>query len=260
MLPFSAMVSAARVSYDVPRSLPGWELSEETMPESAKHDEVVALLKALLLWWARGRQSVQVARNMAIRWDAAAPRVGVDPDVCVLSPAPPWKTLAGGTTDLPSVRTWVDGHMAPRLAIEVVSETNALKDYAIAPDKYASSGTEELWIFDPHLAGPRTQGGPFRLQLWRRRDGHFVRDHAGDGPFFSPFLDAFAIPTEEGTLLRVAALADGTGLWLTGEEAERAAKEAERAAKEAALAANEAAERRIRELEALVAGSHARDP
>ncbi len=242
------------------------------MPESAKHDEIVALLKAILLWWARGRQSVQIARNMAIRWDEAAPSVGVDPDVCVLSPAPPWKRLANGSEDLTSVRTWLPGHTAPRLAVEVVSETNASKDYAIAPDKYAASGTEELWVFDPHLSGPRTQGGPFLLQLWRRRDGQLVREHAGDGPFYSPVLEAFAVPTDDGTMLRVAARADGTGLWLTGEEAERAAKEAERAAKEAERAAKEAeraakeseraakeaAEKRVRELEALVAGARAR--
>ncbi len=90
------MVHGARVTYDVPRTLPGWELSEETMPESAKHDEVVALLKAILLWWGRGRQSVQVARNLAIRWDAAAPSVGVDPDVCVLAPAPPGRRWRAG--------------------------------------------------------------------------------------------------------------------------------------------------------------------
>ena len=37
--------------------------------------------------------------------------------------------------DLRSVRTWLPGHGPPRLAIEVVSETNPHKDYVIAPDK-----------------------------------------------------------------------------------------------------------------------------
>lgn len=71
----------------------------------------------------------------------------------------------------------------PRLAIEVVSTTNPTKDYVIAPDKYAASGTRELWIFDPLLAGPRSHGGPFPLQIWSRDDeGCFVRRHAGDAP------------------------------------------------------------------------------
>ncbi len=54
-------------------------------------------------------------------------------------------------------------------------------------------------------------------------------------------------------MLRVAAGADGTGLWLTGEESERAAKES-------ALAAKESAERRVRELEAIVSAARSRDP
>jgi hypothetical protein len=33
-----------------------------------------------------------------------------------------------------------------------VSPNHATKDYAVAPEKYAASGTGELWIFDPELA------------------------------------------------------------------------------------------------------------
>jgi hypothetical protein len=73
-----------RVLYGVPRGRIGWELSEETMPESVVHDDAVDLLRALLKWWARDR-NVQVARNLAIRWDEAHPNIGVDPDVCLLA-------------------------------------------------------------------------------------------------------------------------------------------------------------------------------
>ena len=65
-------------------SPPGWELSEATVPESVIHDQAVELLKALLVAWAARRQSrLFVARNLAVRWNEAAPRIGVDPDVCV---------------------------------------------------------------------------------------------------------------------------------------------------------------------------------
>ncbi len=250
MLPSLPMLRAARVVYDVPRSLPGWELPEETMPESDAHDEAVELLKAILAWWAHGRGDVQIARNLAIRWERSAPAVGVDPDVCVLSPRP---TKAESGDVLTSVRTWLPGHAPPRLAIEVVSETNPRKDYAIAPDKYAASGTEELWVFDPLLAGPRTQGGPHRLQIWRRdAEAGFERAYAGDGPAYSPMLGAYAVVVDDGRKLRISATSDGNDLWPTGEEAERAAKEAERAAKEAALA-------RVRELEAMLAGGERGD-
>lgn len=211
------------------------------MPESVIHDQAVELLKALLAAWAARSGSAFVARNLAVRWDEAHPQIGVDPDVCVLSPSPP------DAANLRSIRTWLPGHAAPILAVEVVSETNPHKDYGIAPDKYAASGTNELWVFDPLLAGPSAHGGPVRLQIWHRRDdGDLVRIYAGDGPARSPTLNAFLVVTDEGRKLRVAENDTATTFWLTAEEAERTAKEAERNAKEAALA-------RVAELEAALA-------
>ena len=218
------------------------------MPESLLHDEIVSLLKALLAAWAeRAGGSRCVARNLAIRWDEAHPGFGVDPDVCVLSPAP-------ADSRLRSVRTWRDGLTAPVLAIEVVSETNPRKDYALAPDKYAASGTRELVIFDPLLAGPTSQGGPVRLQVWRREDsGHFTRAYVGEGPAYSAALDAWLLTTDDGTKLRIASDAGGADLWRTREEEERAAKEQERAAKEQERAAKDAALSRVAMLEAELA-------
>ncbi len=172
------------VRYTVATPSHGWELGV-TMPESLLHDEIVSLLKALLsAWAARVPGSHCIARNIAVRWDETRPAIGVDPDVCVLSPAP-------SDPRLRSVRTWRDGLAAPVLAIEVVSETNQRKDYSIAPDKYAASGTGELVIFDPLLSGPPSQGGPVRLQVWRRDDaGDFTRVYAGPGPAYSHALSA----------------------------------------------------------------------
>ena len=230
------------VHYTVPRRVPGWELPDELMQESVLHDQAVELLKALLAAWAaRGASTAFVVRNLAVRWNEAEPRIGVDPDVCVLSPSPP------DAIELRSVRTWLAAHFPPVLAVEVVSETNPHKDYAIAPDKYAASGTGELWVFDPLLAGPVAHGGPFRIQIWHRRaDGDFVRIYAGDGPAFSPTLEAYLVATDEGRKLRLADDEDATVFWRTVEESERVAKEAERAAKEAALV-------RVAQLEASIA-------
>ncbi len=233
MLPSETMLRGTRVTYDVPKSHPGWELHEGTMPGSVPHDEALELLKAILAWWAEAQESAQVARNLAVRWDEGRPAIGVDPDVCVLSPKPP-----DGET-LTSLRTWLPGHAPPRLAIEVVSVPSATKDYAIAPDKYAASGTEELWIFDPELAGPRAYGGPVRLQVWRLTEGSFVREYAGEGPAWSSALGAWAVVTDGGKKLRVAARADGADPWPTKAEA--------------ALAREDAALARVRELEALLA-------
>ena len=225
--------------YSVPRLRSGWELSDETMPESVVHDQAVDLLKAILAAWAARAGNAFVARNLAVRWEEAHPRIGVDPDVAVFSPPPP------SAAELRSVRTWLPGQAAPLLAIEVVSETNPHKDYAVAPDKYAACGVAELWIFDPLLSGPTAHGGPFRLQVWHRQgDGDLVRVHAGDGPARSPALGAWLIATDEGRKLRIADDETATSFWLTTEEVERAAKEA-------ALA-------RIAELEAKLAQSKPR--
>jgi Uma2 family endonuclease len=230
------------VHYSVPRRLASWELSDGLMPESALHDEAVQLLKALLVAWvARAGVDAHVFRNLAVRWIEEEPQIGVDPDVSVIAPRP----IDPG--DLRSVRTWVADHAAPTLAIEVVSETNPHKDYVIAPDKYAASGTRELWVFDPLLAGPAAHGGPHRLQIWQRAEsGDFTRVYAGDGPARSSALGAYLVVTDEGRRLRIADDESATRFWLTAEEAERDAKDAERDAKDAALA-------RVAELEALLA-------
>jgi hypothetical protein len=152
---------------------------------------------------------------------------------------------------LRSVRTWLPGHTAPIFAVEVVSDTNPRKDYEIAPEKYAASGTGELCIFDPLLAGPSNYGGPHRLQLWRRDEhGSFERVYAGDGPVYCRALKGYLVVVDNGRMLRIADDEAGLHLWPTADEAserkaenaerateaERIEKEAERAAKEEALA------------------------
>jgi len=186
------------------------------MPESVVHDGAVELLKALLDLWAQ-RTGAFVARNLAVRWVEARPQVGVDPDVSVFRNPPP------DHAELRSVRTWVPGHAPPTVAIEVVSETNSVKDYASAPDRYAASGATELWIFDPLLAGPTTQGGPFRLQIWKRSGEGLARVYAGDGPARSDELGAYLVAVEGGRKLRIAHDADGARMWPTAAEERDAA-------------------------------------
>jgi Uma2 family endonuclease len=234
-----------------------WTLPEEPVPESQPHDLAVDLVKAILLHWvATTARNAQVARNLAVRWDAQRPQTGTDPDLCVIEP----RTPEGD--DLTSLCTWRPGHASPKLAIEVVSESNTVKDYVAAPERYAACGVDELWIFDPKLVGSARFGGPQRIQVWRRADdGAFERVYAGEGPAWSPYVAGWLFAVDEGRKLRIAGDREGTVWWPTGEEAERAAKEAERtakeaerAAKEAERAAKEAALARVAELEAKLAG------
>lgn len=218
------------VAYQVPDGDESWELEEEDMPESAWHDAIIDLLKLVLkAWVARMRLDALVASNLALRWDRARWKVGVDPDIAVYVPAPP------EGEDTSSVCTWERGHAPPRVAFEVVSKGTASKDYVTAPDQYAASGTVELWVFDPKRLGPKQHGGPFRLQVWRRDDdGIFRQIYRGDGPFRSPEMNAWLVLTDDATRLRLADDADGASLWPTGEEeAERSRVEAERSRAEA---------------------------
>ncbi len=224
-----------------------WVLPEIPVPESHAHDLLLAHLVALLRAWVQ-RTSLDaiVARNLALRWYEDDPRVGIDPDVALITPAPP------DPEQLSSLCLWKPGHVAPRLAIEVVSKGHPYKDYRDIHEKYAASGVGELWVLDPELCGPTALGGPVPIQQWVRREGALERMHFGSGAFFSEAIDAWLWAGP----IRITDDRDGAKLWLTGEESERAAKEAERAAKDAERAAKEAAEARVAELEQRLAGKN----
>jgi hypothetical protein len=244
--------ASVTIRYAVPVVADAWVLPEVPVPESIVHRAIVELLAALLrAWVARTGRDALIAENLACRWDERRRAFGVDPDVCLVEPAPPQEAEG-----LQSLRLWAPGHSAPRLAVEVVSRNHPYKDYDLAPDKYAASGVGELWIFDHELAGPRTRGGPHRLQLWTRAsDATFVRAYAGDGPIYSPALGAWAFAADGPRRLRIADDEACSEKWLTAEESERAEKEAVRAEKEVARDAERRALLRIAELEAELARS-----
>jgi Uma2 family endonuclease len=194
---------------------------DEKVPQSRPHHLRGGHLEGLLLGWKhRTGRNVQVGREIAVRWDEEFPQVGVDPDVYVVEPPPP------EGDELTSLRTWETGHYPPLLAIEIVSPSRPSKDYGSSPMRYAASGTTELWVFDPNLAGPKAQEGPFRIQVWRRHeDGDFTRVYAGEGPVYSHAVDGWVFAVDEGRALAIADDEAGTRWWMTPEETERAAKE-----------------------------------
>jgi Uma2 family endonuclease len=214
-----------RLRYAVEPYPASWLIEDdEKVPQSRPHHLGGKRLEGLLLGWKqRTGHNVQVGRELALRWDEEHPRVGVDPDVYVVEPPPP------EGDEVTSLRTWETGHHAPLLAVEVVSRSRPDKDYGSSPLKYAASGTEELWIFDPYLAGPKAQDGPFRLQIWRREEGGFTRVYTGEGPVYSTAIDGWVFTREEGRALAIADDEEGGSWWLTPEEHERARAEQERA-------------------------------
>lgn len=222
----------ASLRYQLGAFSDSWIIPEEPVPESAWHDGCLELVKALLSFWVQqSARDAAVFRDIAVLAKRDRPRVGFNPDVCLVEPAPP------GSTELESLKLWE--HATPRWAFEAVSPHHPYKDYAIVPEKCAVVGVEELVVFDPLLAGPRAQGGPWLLQLWRRAaDATFERVAAGDAPVRSNVLGAWLIPDRVARRLTIAHGPDGSGRWLTA--AERAQGEAERAQAEAEKAQAEA--------------------
>ncbi len=247
--------------YSQPRWRPEWAVPEVPVPESSLHDQGIEYLRSLLLAWAeREQRNVLVARNLGIRWYESEPRAGFDPDLCVIEPAPPGAVL-------PSLRLWEPGHEPPWLAIEVVSPGHPYKDYLDTPARAAACGVRELWVYDPLLAGPRSSGGPFALQIWTRHGETMTRTHASSAPGHSPAVDAWLLPEvdpeaakrrQRGVLdgrqlspnpaprLRIMTAEVGGTYWPTLIETERQAADAARrtadAERHAAIAAQQVVE------------------
>ncbi len=203
-----------------------WLLEEDDVPETPLHDAIIELLMLIMKNRVRMTEAnALIARNLKCRWNPGDARVGTDPDVVWVEPAPPegmeFKTL----------RVWLPTHRPPRVAVEVVSEEHPKKDYSEAPMRCARLGARELWVFDPKHFGPSDTDGPFTLQVWKLTDNPslpaltMVRIYAGDGPAYSPELDAWLHVTDEGLRLRIAADRNGDELWLT--DYEEAAQRAE---------------------------------
>ena len=227
--------SVVELSIAVEEPRQRWLLEDQDVPETPLHDAIIELLMLILKRWveATGRSAL-VCSNLGCRWDPADARVGTDPDVVLVEPCPPEGELTK------TLRVWEPGHAPPRVAVEVVSDQNPDKDYVDAPVRCARLGAEELWVFDPTLAGPTYTGGPFLLQVFRREAtaarARMVRTYAGPGPGFSDALGAWLVATDGGTRLRLATDPAGLEPWPTAHEHERAEKERERAEKDRALA------------------------
>ena len=209
-----------------------WYLDDGfNMPVTQSNDHRGEVLRRTFEVGARRRGvTASMHVNVALRWDRFHKGVGVDPDVMWVEPPLP--------TGMRSVLTWQPGVHPPRVAVEIVSEDNATKDYQRGPAKYGASGTRELWVFDPEGYGRDEKGrGPWMLQVWRRdKSGRFKRTYVGDGPEYSHELDAWIVVVDG--LLRVADDEDGTKLWPTTDE-ERDAAEARAVAEATARQAAE---------------------
>lgn len=238
----SGVNATVQLRYSVGVVPDSWVLTEDKVPESTVHNDVAKRLELLLdAWAARTPRSVRIARNLAVRFIEKAPRIGIDPDVCVLEPAP-------AEHDITSLRLWHPGHVAPRLCFEIVSANHPHKDYREIQDRYAAMGTSELIVFDPQLVGPEALGGPVPLQKWVRTGSLFEREAFGDAPVYSAVLSAWVIA--RGERLVIADDRAGASAWHTEAELAKSSARKERAEKERERALRLELEREIAELRA----------
>ncbi|RYZ03175.1 MAG: Uma2 family endonuclease [Myxococcales bacterium] len=207
------------------------------MPESRLHEDLCALLRALLRHAFEKEHCV--GGDQFIYWDAADPRQCIAPDAFVRlgQPDDRFKTW----------KVWERG--APELAIEILSEEGAdAIEQKVA--KYVHVGVRELVAFDGESQPPR-------LRVWDRVQGDMLEREPGIGA--STVLPGYWVVTDHakyGPTLRLARDAAGVQLYPTPAEAEAEARRAEAEARRAEAEARRAeaegrqrAEQRIRELE-----------
>lgn len=237
----------------------GWRLIDDERVESPERLEVTRLLLSVMSQLARERGWADwyVGTDHRFAWVREEPLVRVVPDVYLL----------GRRSEPPLPKewqTWLPGHHAPRLALEIV-EGDWRRQYDETPAKYWQLGCPELVLFDLEAATGRAPSSErLPLQVYRRDpDGAYVRVHAGGAPVWLAALDAWLVTLKDGDhlALRVARTARATDLIPAEEEAHRAEAQAHAAevrARVAAQKARVAAEARVRELEARVRELEAR--
>lgn len=223
-----------------------WYLTDEDdMSEACEQSEIIKVARSSTEELARERAwpDVLIGADAFFAWIEEEPNVRVSPDLYLLD--------APSSPPLPKIwQTWLPGHRAPRLAVEIVSN-DWEKDYQQNPQKYALLGTAELVIFDPDAVtgiAPKRHGR-VAFQIYRREaDGGFVRVYSGAGPARSAELGAWLVAHRQGPVarLRLARDAEGKDLVPTTTEAREAEAEAREAAerdRDAQTEARGAAER-----------------
>lgn len=198
------------------------------VPESRLHEDLCALLRALLRHAFAGQHSV--GGDQFVYWDPTDPRACLAPDAFV--------RLGTPDTRFRTWKVWEWG--APELAIEIVSATD--ESWEAKLQKYARLGVRELVSFD-------AERSPAVLRIWDRVESDMVERELSGNPAASNVLPGYwvvVVDPQHGPVLRLSQDAAGAKLFPTPTEAKT---EALRLETDARLAA----EARICELEAELA-------
>jgi Uma2 family endonuclease len=205
--------------------------SEAEVPESKLHLELRTLLYQILRYAFAAESSIGC--DQFVYFDAANPRACLSPDAFV--------RLGEPDSKFTSWKVWERG--APQLAVEIVSASDVQEEpWEVKFGRYRQLGVEELVRFDP-------LGSERRLRVWERVDDDLVERELAGSVAQSAVLPGYwveSLHSEHGPSLRLSHDAEGTKLFPTEAEAQRAEAEAQRAEAEAAR-------QRVRALEAELA-------
>ena len=206
----------------------GYPGPDGKMPESTRHEAAATYGAIALRSWFRDRPETLVARDLLMLFEEGTREAALAPDLMVVFDA--------GNPDRSSYKVWREGDRVPSFALEVLSASTRRRDVSAKPGLYAALGVHELWLFEPlerQLVGYRLEGGRYE-RIRPRRDGSLSSQVLG--------LD---VVVEDGEL-RFRNPATGE-LLPDHEQSERRRRDVE--------VQRDQAERRVRELEALLARS-----
>jgi Uma2 family endonuclease len=178
---------------------------DERVPEGVVHFRLRTTLYLVLEHRLRG--TALLGSDQFVYWDPTDPRACLSPDIYV--------RLGGPLEVLNTIKTWLHG--APHLGVELVSPSDRKNpDLEQRLERYRRCGINEVVRFDNEA---REQS----LRFWDLFDGDLVeRDRSDPEATRCDLLGGYwhvRADPKFGPQLRLADHPDGSGLWLTAEEA-----------------------------------------
>jgi Uma2 family endonuclease len=209
------------------------ESDGEPLGETDLHIHWIIRLRDILKYRYRG-QRVYVGADLMLYYKEGEPYRFVAPDVFVV--------LECDSGFRRTFKTWVEQRV-PDVVFEITSKYSKDEDQSIKPDKYATIGVREYFLYDPeaeHLRPP--------LLGYRRSGSGFERIEPNDRGLLECQCLGMTLELDGRDLvLRDAATGSDLMTHLEAAEAQRRAAEAQREAADARNAALEEELRKLRE-------------
>jgi Uma2 family endonuclease len=208
------------------------ESDGEPLGETDLHIHWIIRLRDILKYRYRG-QRVYVGADLMLYYKEGEPYRFVAPDVFVVLDCDP--------SFRRTFKTWAEQRV-PDVVFEITSKYSKDEDQSIKPDKYATIGVREYFLYDPEAEYLRPP-----LTGYRRSENGFARIEPNDRGLLE--CQCLGITLElDGRDLVLRDAATG-GELMAHLEAAEAQREAERVAREAAEAQRDAANARNAALE-----------